>query len=1168
MEDFSIALGLQLKDGEFEKIQKNISKLSEKPIELKINDSQIETKIKNIASQLSNLNGCNININVNGNVDTSGVTKQVSNLVNNVNREAQKVKSVEVQFIEPSARTGFKQQINNLIKDEQLLFETTRKYFGKFGEVTTKPFRNAANDINSFIVEVKNAAGQIESLKYNWFMDIDKQTGELLDSGYRYSGSSGSDNYAKVTAERTKQEQLLQQQIDKNNAAVTKYTATLESLKSKYKDVNASKAITDDTHQSTLDDQYNKAIASVNALGNATNRNFSSMQADANAEISKLKDLITKFQNAEYAANQLRAKPIEVVKQDEINLLREFEAKIKQSGVALSSFKSVDMSQLNSKANNITDKESLTEYLNLLSNAKSEFKALQQEQKVSQQAQKAQTQETNAAYQELLRTIKQINSIQVKLTGLDGNKDAQLISQLKGELSDLQAKALELRTTFNDSWNSEQLKRINEESQKVVNNLDRANAHMKDTTAANEQTAAYEKLLQVSKQIKDIRLKIANLSVGDNNQSQLSALNERLRQVTNQYNLLHQSLQGSMDSEQINKLNLQFSSLDFEISQINAKAEDLKRKLATDIKIKLDNGSLESQVSSVETKFEKLHIESQEIQHDFQTLRTYMSNMDGNDDIESVNEDYKKFETILTSVKNKVAELQRQQQIKLDNTRLDSQRTALSSQIDVWLKNNTAAASQFGETLQRIKSEIASADKVTLTKLKAEFQEVKRQAELAGKSGLTLVDSIESKLQSLGTYFSASMILAKGVQVVREMYDNVLSVDTAMTELYRVTDLTASQYETLYDKMTTSAKKYGTALDSIITSTASWVRLGFDADTSVRLAEITAMYQHVTDLDEGTAVKNLVTAYKGYQDELLEVTNGDSAAAMERISDIYDAIGNQLPVSAAQVAEGMTKWASVAEQAGASFEEASALVVGGGAVTQDFTAMGEALKISTLRIKGMKGALQELGEEVDDNIESVSKMQTQILNLTNGQVNIFEQDGKTFRNIYDIYSDIAKVYSSLDPTKAADLLETIAGKNRANQIQALITGWADVEKSVSVASNAEGTAAAENEKYLSSMQGRLETLEATWQALSNSFMDSDLLKGLVSTGTTLLNILDSIINQFGALPPIIATVAGALSIKNFGRNKMLFLKVNMPKVIIVLFGYGQFRYYGCCNTTV
>lgn len=135
-----------------------------------------------------------------------------------------------------------------------------------------------------------------------------------------------------------------------------------------------------------------------------------------------------------------------------------------------------------------------------------------------------------------------------------------------------------------------------------------------------------------------------------------------------------------------------------------------------------------------------------------------------------------------------------------------------------------------------------------------------------------------------------------------------------------------------------------------------------------------------------------------------------------------------MPVTAAQVGEGMTRAASVLEMSGATLEQAAGMITGGGAVTQNFEEFGNALKVSALRIRGMRGQLEELGEEVDENVVSVSKMQTQILNLTHGKVNIFEADGKSFRNIYDIYADIAKIYNDLSDPDRSSLLELLAGR--------------------------------------------------------------------------------------------------------------------------------------------
>lgn len=82
----------------------------------------------------------------------------------------------------------------------------------------------------------------------------------------------------------------------------------------------------------------------------------------------------------------------------------------------------------------------------------------------------------------------------------------------------------------------------------------------------------------------------------------------------------------------------------------------------------------------------------------------------------------------------------------------------------------------------------------------------------------------------------------------------------------------------------------------------------------------------------------------------------------------------------------------------------------------------------------MSGELQELGEDVDENVVSLSKMQTQILNITKGKVNIFNDDG-TFKSTYEIMDKIAEIYDDLSDTSKANLLETIAGKTSCLCVQ-------------------------------------------------------------------------------------------------------------------------------------
>ena len=488
----------------------------------------------------------------------------------------------------------------------------------------------------------------------------------------------------------------------------------------------------------------------------------------------------------------------------------------------------------------------------------------------------------------------------------------------------------------------------------------------------------------------------------------------------------------------------------------------------------------------------------------------------------------------------------------------------LSNDIQTWMNNNTKAAERYGIELRNLREQLkGNTDATDLKRINARFREIQSGAKAAGLVTSSFAKSLKNTILQITGLGSAVMVFNKIVRVIKAAYENVVKVDTAMVSLRRVTTLSEQQYTELYSKMTASAKSYGVALADIIQSTADWVKLGFDSDTSEKLAEITTMYQHVTDLDNDTAVKNLVTAYKGYQSQLEEVYDNDAAKSIEYIADIYDKLGNEFAESAADVGEGLTHASSVLSQSGNSIQEAAGMFTGIQEVIQDSSTAGTTLKILALRLRGMKGELLSLDEEVDENVISISKMQTQILNLTHGHVNIFNDDG-TFKSTYEIMKGISEVYDELSDSDRADLLETIAGKNRANGVQALLSNWSQVEKAVNAANNAEGTAAAENEKYMAGIQGHLDSLNASVQSLSNSALNSNAVKFAIDFLNNATNSADVLVNTVGTLPVLLTTIAGGLSaIKNIGRNKMFFLNVNMPIVIIVLFRYKQFRYYGC-----
>ena len=190
------------------------------------------------------------------------------------------------------------------------------------------------------------------------------------------------------------------------------------------------------------------------------------------------------------------------------------------------------------------------------------------------------------------------------------------------------------------------------------------------------------------------------------------------------------------------------------------------------------------------------------------------------------------------------------------------------------------------------------------------------------------------------------------------------------------------------------------------------------------------------------------------------------------------------------------------------------------------------MKTVSMRLRGMKGELEELGEE-SEGVENISQMQGKILNLTHGAVNIFDKQGE-FRSTYDILMDIAAVYKDLTSTEQADLLETIAGKNRANDVAAFLSNAENAAGMVEAAENSAGSAANENAKYLESLQGRITSLQASLQTLSVSFLNSDFLSGAVGGVNDFVQAITGLINVVGPIPALMGAVGAAMSVMDKG----------------------------------
>lgn len=493
----------------------------------------------------------------------------------------------------------------------------------------------------------------------------------------------------------------------------------------------------------------------------------------------------------------------------------------------------------------------------------------------AQLADKAKIQENINAYQSLLDLQNQISSKQISIAKLDTGSNANQISQLNAELSELETKYQELRNQLSGKLSIGQLQELDNVSKTTAQAIDMIKARLADLNSAkasNDNIKAlqsqFQNLINISKQIGNIKIKIQGLENSGESSNQISQLNAQLKDLEATFNALYNDFYnnaGFLELESSGaRLNSVFEETEYKLKELQSAYEDTRAKFANKIQTDfIDSGKLKTDVQKLDADFQRLGIESSEITGNIHTLQTLLSQMDGSDDIESVITDYEKFQQILISTINKVKEQQIRLKQSSDTAKLDADRNKLNRDIDLWFKRNTEAAKQFGNQMREIQAQVRTADGTKLNALKSQFQAVATEAKIAGDNALTFGDRLKAQVSKLSVYFSGIMLITKGAQVLKNMINQVISLDTALIDLKKTTTATDEELRKFYFNANKTGKELGVTTQNVIQAAADWSRLGYSLKDAQEMAKTSSIFASISpNVDIEKATDGLVSAMK------------------------------------------------------------------------------------------------------------------------------------------------------------------------------------------------------------------------------------------------------------------------------------------------------------------
>lgn len=446
---------------------------------------------------------------------------------------------------------------------------------------------------------------------------------------------------------------------------------------------------------------------------------------------------------------------------------------------------------------------------------------------------------------------------------------------------------------------------------------------------------------------------------------------------------------------------------------------------------------------------------------------------------------------------------------------------------------NSKAVKKYGIELKALENQYRQATTVAeKSKLDNQFKNLKATISAEGLTGKSIFTELGRGFKQIGQFAVTYGAIQRIPYLLKRMANATLEVDTAMTELRKVSDASDRQLNNYFEHAAVSAKKYGAVISDVISSAADWNRLGYTLEDSKSLADLTTLYQRVGDnMTQESASQSLVSTLQGFK---------MTAEEANHIVDAFNEVGNTFAIGSDGIGESLKRSASSMYAAGNTMEQTIGLVTAANEVVQDPDSVGTAFKTISMRIRGAETEMEQLGLDTDGMVESTAKLQEEIMALTGVDI---MKDKDTFKSTYDILDELSSKWQNLTDIQQASVTELIAGKRQGNIISALMNNFDTAREATQTAKNADGSAEKELKNYQKSMQYSIDVFKAQFQELSTTALSSDFLKGAIDAGTGLLNVLTQIVDVGGTVPLILGAIGGVKLFTNLDHQKVLKIPI-------------------------
>lgn len=452
---------------------------------------------------------------------------------------------------------------------------------------------------------------------------------------------------------------------------------------------------------------------------------------------------------------------------------------------------------------------------------------------------------------------------------------------------------------------------------------------------------------------------------------------------------------------------------------------------------------------------------------------------------------------------------------KLDLSRLSTSLKAANKDLNEYYGQLTKIGSQGQEAFLKLAKSISTAE-APVTRVNAKLAEM----------GTTLKNTTRWQL--------SSSIIHGFMGTIQGAYGYAQDLNESLNNIRIVTGQSVDEMAKFAEKANASAKALSTTTTAYTDAALIFYQQGLSGkevtdrtDTVIKMANVTRQ--------SAEEVSSYMTA----------IWNNfyDGSASLEHYADVITALGAATASSSAEISEGLSKFASVADTIGLSYDYATSILATLVANTrQSADVIGTSLKTILARLQSVK-----LGETLEDGVELTKY--TSALDAIG--VSVLDLNGN-LRDADDILDDTAAKWDTLNKAQQASVAQTVAGTRQYAQFIAMMANWGDVEKNLQTAQGAEGALQNQADIYAESWEAAQKRVKAAAQGIYQDLLDDRFFIGLTNGLEKVLEAIHGVIKGFGGMKGVL-TALGSIFLTTYAQ-KMPEALNNLRQNFMVLTG--------------